>query len=322
MTRILTIGDVHVRDKPPANRHEGYLEEIIDLLTQCATLSEDTDAAVFAGDLFDFKLPSRTAHSTVLRMIEVINLMHNPHAIPGNHDISSDLLASVTEKQPLGVLFRSGLTELDGWHESLPVFGVPWQQRWLEPGTVWDAFTEWRSNPHGHDLAHSLVVTHAPVYPPSEAQNVIFELVPTSGPGSLSEAMGGQGSLYYGHIHEDHGVFTDGGVTFANVGAISRGSLTEYNMERTVQACVWDSETGFHPVPLVHAPAASVFKVAEAAAVKESKKNLDSFLAEVGGSTLDISSTASVIEHVQQRGDIEPRIKELTIEMIEAVDHG
>jgi DNA repair exonuclease SbcCD nuclease subunit len=275
------------------------------------------DSVVWAGDIFHHKQPSRTSHATVLKLMKVAQQYDNLWVVTGNHDITSDRLDSL-EKQPLGVLYEAGvLKELDGWHPSLPIFGVPWQQRWLSPGTIDEAFKEFRDHGFQSDFPndHALVVTHAPIYPPTVADNVLFELLNLE---EVADAMGNSGSLYYGHIHEPHYTFEVGGVKFANMGAISRGSLHEYNLARKIQVAIWTPEHGFNPIDIPHKPASEVFKLAEAHEKKEVKMDLDSFLAEVGSATLDISSTGSIIEHVRSM-NIEEPVKNTSIELLEEV---
>jgi hypothetical protein len=243
--------------------------------------------------------------------------------VTGNHDISNDVLDSVHEKQPLGVLYAAGARELIGWHETLPLYGVPWQQRWLEPETKHEAFAEWREQPapdgQARDIDLSLAVTHAPIYPPHMAEDVMFELVPLSGDDGLSAAMGNEGFLYYGHIHEDHGIFEVEGVTYANMGAISRGSLHDYNLEREIKVALW-TEDGFEEIPVPHKPASEIFRMEQAAAAKEERLSLDVFLSEIGTSTIDMSSTGSVVAHIKQQKDIEPRVRKAAIEILESVE--
>lgn len=336
MTTIICVGDIHAMDRPPVNATESYMDDIIAILEHVAKLERDlnADAVVWAGDVFHHKQPSRTSHATVLRMIEVVKKYRNLYAVVGNHDCSMDVVDSVSEKQPLGVLFEAGLKELNGWHESLPLFGVPWQQRWHNENTPMEAFASWREDSELlSERALSLAVTHAPIYPPATRDEQMFELVPTAGPHGLSEAMGHQGYLYYGHIHEDHGIFEDEGVTYANMGAVSRGSLTEYNLNREIKVALWTDqayqgvskllgdfsfEMGFNQIPVPHKPASEVFRIAEATEAKESKLSLDQFLSEVGSSTLDISSTASVIDHIKAL-DVDVPVKQKAIELLERV---
>ena len=185
------------------------------------------------------------------------------------------------------------------------------------------------------EFTDALAVTPAPIYPPSNADEQMFELVPTGGEDGIATAMGNTGFLYYGHIHEDHGIFEVDGVTFANMGAISRGSLHEYNLEREIKVAVWmddqeetlllpdGSETtllgvaGFITVPVPHKPAEEIFKLEQAAEAKADRLSLETFLAEVGASTLDISSTASVIDAIRQRPDVSENVKRRAISILE-----
>jgi Icc-related predicted phosphoesterase len=338
VTRIICVGDIHAMDRAPRNATESYMDDIIDMLRWVAeeAVRQEAAAVVWAGDIFHHKQPSKTSHALVLRMIEVVRyhekLDIELYAVTGNHDISNDVLQSIPEKQPLGVLYEAGLQELVGWHESLPIFGVPWRHDWTTSETAaWEAFegyrngVEWRV-PHTVGLA----VTHAPIYPPKEAENIQWELVPTMGDQGISKAMGNTGFLYYGHIHEDHGVFEVEGTTYANMGAISRGSLTEYNVQRQIKVALWDDgvssdaklggdPAGFTEIVVPHKPAHEVLRVAEVAVEKADKLSLDSFLSEVGSSTLDISSTGTVIAHIQGRKDVDAKVRKTAIEILEEV---
>lgn len=324
MAKIICVGDIHIRDKNPVHAAESYTEDILEILHWVAKYASEiqADAVVWAGDVFDFKQPSRTSHALVLRMIEVIEA-HEVEiwAVVGNHDTSNDRLESIAEKQPLGVLYKAGLKNLVGWHPTLPLFGVPWQMHWTtHEDTPFEALTEWREKAkNGADAGNSLVVTHAPIYPPGEAEKQLFELVPTKGEKGLSAAMGNAGSLYYGHIHEDHGIFEVEGVTYANVGAISRGSTAEYNRTRQIKIAVWEDGV-FTEVVVPQKPVEEVLKIDEADQAKAEKLSLDEFLSDVGQSTLDITNTHSVIQHIQGRDDISDRVKKTAIEILEEVE--
>lgn len=320
-TRILCVGDIHLADKSPASRVDGYLDDVEAKLLYVAKLARalNVDATVWAGDIFHFKQPSRTSHATVLRAIRIAQQFDNLWVVTGNHDIQSDRLDTL-EKQPLGVLYESGAAkELDGWHPTLPLFGVPWQQRWLEEGTAHKAFAEWREGvPDSHSMqpdVKALAVTHAPIYPYSMQASIQFELVDNA---EIAEAMANSGCLYYGHIHDPHGFYEVDGVTFGNVGAISRGSIHEYNLTRRIQVALWTPEHGFTAIDVPHKPAEEVFRIVEHHEKKADKMSLDSFLSEVGHATLEISSTGSVINHIQKMNLEEP-VRDKSIELLEEV---
>lgn len=337
MTAVMLVGDLHVMDRAPRNATESYTDDIIDMLTWIADECDrrDIDYCVWAGDIFHFKQPSKTSHALVLRMISVVKYFQSKGVqvliVTGNHDISNDVLASVREKQPLGVLYEAGAQELVGWHEKIPVYGVPWRSDWTTyEKSAWEAFKDWREADSDTFSLPALAVTHAPIYPPKEAENIQWELVPTMGDNGISRAMDNEGFLYYGHIHEDHGIFEVEGVTYANMGALSRGSLTEYNVQRQIKVAVWtdgaDEDSvlggnppGFEEIVVPHKPASEVLRVAEVAEEKADKLSLDVFLSEVGHSSLDISTTASVIDHIRTREDVDDRIKKTAIEILEDV---
>ena len=318
-------------DRAPANATESYTDDICAMLHWVADYAAEieADAVVWAGDVFHHKSPSRNSHELVLKMIEVVKAHKVPlYCVTGNHDIQFGKVEDVHTRQPLGVLYEAGLIELNGWAAAdLPLFGVPWRETWTEPGDPGRALAGWRDDSElaaalGRPVSireHALVVTHAPIYPPSVADNQMFELVQLAGEGGLSEAMGNTGYLYYGHIHEDHGVFEVEGVTYANMGAISRGSLHEYNLERSIKVALW-TEDGFTEVPVPHKPAREAFKLAEAVEEQGQKLSLESFLSAVGSSTLEISSAGSVIAHIENL-DVPPKVKKLAIEILESVDH-
>jgi hypothetical protein len=232
-----------------------------------------------------------------------------PFIVPGNHDVQNDRLESVLETQPLGVLFRSGAARpLIGWSPYVPyLYGVPWQQDWAN---LPNALAEWPVSPW--DESGCLVVTHAPIFPVSMAPTV-FEYTPAA---DWAAAMGGKGNVYYGHIHEAHGVYTDGGVTFANVGALSRGSLHEYDLTRQVSVCSWSASTGFTPIPLNAKPASEVFRLAEIMEAKDATGAFDDFLANVGNSTIAITSIESVMEEVGQRDGVTPQLAALVRDLL------
>lgn len=306
----LLLGDIHLSDKAPSSCTSTYLDDLFELLFQTVELAGKLQAAacIWAGDVFDKKIPGQTSHKTVRNLIGVARAYPCPvYIVPGNHDLSHDRLTSIWEGQPLGVVFASGVRLLNGWPleedaQQWPIYGVPWLQR-FDDQTVADAFYGWRSRlalpREPRDLASlrsCLVVAHAPLYPPG--QELPYEFYSTT---AWAAAVGNYGSVYYGHVHDPHGIYTVDGVTFCNPGALSRGSLHEHNLTRAVQVASWDSETGeftLHTLP--HKPADQVFRLADVQDEKQARLNLDDFLASVGQTTLDVMSIEAVIAHLRE----------------------
>ena len=325
MAKYLLMGDIHLSDRPPSSCTERYNDQIFEILEATVELARGCDGVIWAGDIFHHKTPGRTSHQTVRRAIEIAQ--HYPEQlwiVPGNHDLSNDRLASIDEGQPLGVLLASGAAMLlNGWHNIDPVLGVPWLGRFTDEA-VTQALApmkdrharaaQFGTGINGVRFGKTLVVTHAPLYPPG--LELPYEHYPAS---QWAAAMGNTGSVYYGHVHEAHGTYVTDGVTFCNPGAISRGSLHEHNLTRTPSCAIWDSDTGaFEIFALPAEPADRVFRLAEAEQTKHTQLRLDSFLDAVNATRIEITSTESVIAHIRAQG-FDPDVERIVIAILEDV---
>jgi DNA repair exonuclease SbcCD nuclease subunit len=302
MAPYVLVNDIHLSDRAPSSCTESYNDDLFALLGEVNQLAQRRQAAaiIYAGDVFHHKTPTRTSHGTVMRLIQTaLAAPCRVFAVAGNHDLSHDRLDSLTESQPLGVCFSSGvLHELDGWSHLITdnVYGLPWQPTW-DDEHVSAALAVWCTGYDAND-GPGLVVTHAPLYPPG--QELRFEYYPTA---RFAEAMGGHGTVHYGHVHEPHGIYTTGGVTFCNPGALSRGSLHEHNLTRPVSVAVWDSDTGtFEIVTVPHKSAEQVFRLDETGAAKTAQLRLDQFLQDIGQTRIQITTTEAVLAHVRELG--------------------
>lgn len=313
MGRYLLMGDIHLSDRPPSSCTDSYNDDIFQLLEHTVHIarSRDVSAVIWAGDIFHHKTPGRTSHQTVRRAIELVaSYPCQVWVVAGNHDLSNDRLESIEDGQPLGVMVTAqAVGLLDGWMFSgaEPVYGVPWLGRFTDD-TVNAALADYRhADPED---AHFLVVTHAPLYPPG--RELPYEHYTAN---CWSSAMGHSGSVYYGHVHEAHGIYTVDGVTYCNPGALSRGSLHEHNLTRRIQVALWDDETGeFELIDVPHKPADEVFRLAQIGEIKTAQLALDGFLASVGETRLEITSTEAVIAHIRSLGvgaDLETVLIEL-----------
>ncbi len=306
MSEYLLMGDIHLSDRPPSSCTDSYLDDILAILAAVGDLARGRGSRgiIWAGDVFHHKTPGRTSHRTVRTVIDLLAGYPCPTwVVPGNHDMLNDRLDSIDSTQPLGVLIASGaLRLLNGWmHEhplserNAPVFGLPWLQRFTDD-TVRYALTDYRDQLDYQRPA--LVVTHAPLYP--LGQELPYENYPA---GAWAEAMDQHGQVFYGHVHEPHGIHTAAGVTFCNPGALSRGSLHEHNLTREIRIAAWNSDTGdFELLPVPHKPATEVFRLVEAQKAKAVQTAYDDFIAQVGQARLGIVTVEAVLDHVRTLG--------------------
>jgi|SRR6516165_847629 len=317
--RFLLTGDLHLSDRPPSSCTDSYADDLFSLLAEAATFAVHCEAVIVAGDVFHLKPPGRTSHALVQRTMAAFREFGTPvYVVPGNHDISHDRLDSLS-RQPLGVLIESGAARLlDGWAEGepFPVYGVPWQQHWTDEAV--DAALA------GYRMADApgLVVAHAPLYP--EGMELKWEHYPVR---KFADAMGMSGSVFYGHVHEPHGQYgfydEKSGVTFCNNGALSRGSLHEYNMDRQVGITIWDSVTGnFEFVPLHARPSSEVFRLAEHEEAKAAQGRSEEFLAGVASAQLQVVTAESVLEHLNAQPGWGPQERALAEELLAEASHG
>lgn len=309
MAQYVLVNDLHLSDRAPRSCTDSYNDDLFDLLTEVNRLATQRQAAgiIYAGDIFHFKTPGRTSHATVMRLIQTAQAAPCPvYAVAGNHDLSHDRLDSLTESQPLGVVFACGaIRELNGWLDPIaldedctfvhPVYGVPWLGTW-DDSNVHEALAAFRELADEHQPA--LVVTHAPLYPPGK--ELKYEFYPAA---KFADAMGNHGTVHYGHVHEPHGVFEVDGVTFSNPGALSRGSLHEHNLTRAVQVACWDSHTDrIEHLTLPHKPPEQVFRLDEANQARTATQRLDQFLSQVGTTRLEVTTTEAVLDHIRSLG--------------------
>lgn len=317
--KFLQLSDPHFTDptRHPSGCTDSYTDDLFALMAEAATFAPHCEAVIIAGDVFHLKAPIRTSHSLVLRVIEALRAFNRPVLIvPGNHDMQNDRADSISTSQPLGVVFASGAARpLEGWSE-WPVYGVPWLQHWTDEA-VSEALASYREG-SGRPPHQTLVVTHAPLYP--EGMELKWEHYPAR---KFADAMGMTGNVFYGHVHEPHGQwgFYDekSGVTFCNNGALSRGSLHEYNRDRQVGITFWDSDTAqFEFVPLSARPASEVLRLEEHAERKATEQRLDEFLAGIAGTELAAVSAESVLEHLKSQEGWGPAEHALAEELLHA----
>jgi len=319
--KVLLINDVHLTNpnSHPSSCTATYTDDIFDLLYQANEVAKERGCNIICqlGDFFHIKTPGRNSHYLVQRAIEWANDALVPvFIVPGNHDLLNDRLESLNEGQPLGVMYSSGKAgKAEGYfNKPMPIYGVPWQQFWDAEQSVADLAVKDALSDFVPSDTPQLIVTHAPFFPPGS--NPVYEHYSVEKFANYVNPTGKSSvQVIYGHIHDWHGEYVVNGVRFCNYGALSRGSLTESNLTRSVGVTIWDSISGtFEFVELNARPANEVFRVKEITEVKTAQLQLDQFLASVGQSSIEVTSIEAVLSKVKSMNlgkDIERIVEEL-----------
>jgi DNA repair exonuclease SbcCD nuclease subunit len=336
VAEYLLASDLHLSDRAPSSCTDSYCDDLFDLLGQMVTVAKvrEVKAVVFAGDVFHNKAPNRTSHRLVRRFIEVCHAFERPVLIvAGNHDMRNDRVDTIDQTQPLGVVFESGAAQqLSGWWfppggaPFADIYGQPWLQEFSDENVKY-ALAQYKLA-----MQPALLVTHAPLYP--AGKELPWEHYPAV---KWAIAMG-KGYCFYGHVHEPHGQWaldgdfglTDeydyGPVVFCNYGALSRGSLHEYNLERPVGATIWNSVTGlFEFVKLNAKPKELVFRLEEKQQKTDMQGRLAGFLADIGTTVMERLTIETVIERIREQKpgtDVERLAEELLTGAVHGVDGG
>lgn len=269
MSRIAFIfrTDVHLSDRSPASWKGDYQAEIWDCLEQIGELARKykVDGVLDGGDFFHVKASTRNSHSIVAQAADVHRAYSCPtYHVPGNHDVTYNNLDSVG-KQPLGVLYSSGVFERLGPDDScvdgflfedgevrVRVVGMPYSSK-----RTLDDFRALKKGP-GETLicvAHALASENPPAHVEDFFGDPVFryrDLVFDNGP-----------DVYcFGHWHRNQGIVDVGGRRFVNPGAVSRGALVRENLERVPQVALIEitpDGVSVGTIPLKVAAASKVF---------------------------------------------------------------
>jgi len=225
---IITASDIHISDNGPRSRVDDFKEAVLGKINQmCMACNKlNADAAIIAGDLFNLKNPARNSHNLNQELIKIFKRFSCPiYMIEGNHDLTANRLESLSE-QPLGVLFADGtliqlrdeVIEKDGVKISL--IGIPYAEK-LDLDTL--------KIPEKGDCVSQICAMH--LYS-SLKGGMIFK-----------ERLYGYDELevfspdifILGHYHIDQGVYESNGKYFVNIGSMTRGTLSEEDIDHNPQ---------------------------------------------------------------------------------------
>ena len=311
MIRLVWRTDVHLSDNPPSSRKDDWTATVLDKLRQVGEVARKVGATavIDGGDFFHVKSPSRNSHELIRRTAEVHAAYPCPvYANVGTPDCVYGDYAYL-DQQPLGVLFSTGVfRRLYDEHEyfiekggvKVRVVGIPYH------GTQYD-MERFRSIRKGDEdvlvcIAHVLASSKGGSM--FEGEDIIaYDALAAFEPDVFC----------FGHWHKDQGVEVVGGKTIINIGSLTRGSLSQDEVERRPACAVMSFAPGQPPqvqvVRLRVPPAAEVFDVAGRARAVARASTVDSFaesvrarlMTERGRDVAEVVAGLDVPDRVRER---------------------
>ena len=116
--KILVVGDQHLWHTTPENRVDDYMQATLEEFEECFEIakSNNVDAIILLGDLFEKPEPNALVRNQVLRLFRecIIPI----YALEGNHDKDS---ADDLNKTALGTLFDAGILIRSDYEPSLGI---------------------------------------------------------------------------------------------------------------------------------------------------------------------------------------------------------
>lgn len=299
---FLTVGDVHISDSTPASRLDNYTEATFEDLALVRTQAlEQKAAAVFiTGDIFDKKSPTKNSHAIVARAIAMFSSFPCPvYTIIGNHDIVNNRMDSLS-RQPLNVLLESGaLKRLKRVNfGGVDIVGVDFDEgnsySTLSLKKEFDkpliAVCHVLATPDGGDMYGEPIFSYKKLAKLSDVDVYVF-----------------------GHFHNDQSIQAVGKKKFINLGALSRGSLTQEEIHRQVKIgkIVWDGKSfECSEIPLAVKSSKEIFDIEKKQEMEKKEKEIESFVASLNKTDLfqDISSLEETIKEMKLETGVKNRL--------------
>lgn len=226
MSKIIFVGDVHLKGSSPISRKDNYTEVILNKLKFIKeyAFSIDCTTVIFLGDIFDTVNTSLQYFSHCLTLFkEFINSGIDLYTIVGNHDLKYDSMETLPYT-PLGILIKSDSIKL------------------LDSLTVDDVFIKG---------------CHFPDTPTSNSQKKFYTILLLhrfyeSGfnekPITKEDIINfGYDTYILGHDHKPYNTisvdYSDKVINIIRPGSLARNSSDQYNMLRKPRILIMDTDT-------------------------------------------------------------------------------
>ena len=334
--RLIWRTDLHLSDRPPASRKDDWNDSLFEKLEQVKLVAKKVNASavIDGGDYFHVKSPSRNSHELVRRSAEHHADYPCPvYCTPGNHDSVYGDYANLGQ-QPLGVLFAAGVfqrlfdehevyfagdgvypknTKTGEWvnggipeeilerpeYPVVRVVGIPYH------GTAYD-MERFTSIKKGEE-DYLVVVAHVLASPHGGSMFEGEDIVKYRDLAQLDPDL-----WCFGHWHKDQGVQEVGGKLFVNVGSLSRGALTQDDLDRRPAIVLLTFEEAGIKTQVVRLrvkPNEEVFDLDARVRAHARSDTMNAFVSMVQ-ETLVAKKKESLAEQVAEMGSVPQKVRE------------
>jgi DNA repair exonuclease SbcCD nuclease subunit len=321
MIRLLWRTDVHLSDKAPSSRTDDWADTVFHKLGQIRDLAKrlNADAIIDGGDFFHIKAPSRNSHELVRRALDHHTGYPCPvYSVPGNHDSVYGDYAFLPQ-QPLGVLHASGvfkplyddreaLIEKDGLKVRL--IGVPYHGARYDMSRFYDI--KRKDEDFLFCAAHVLASRDGGQM--FEGEDII----------RYSDLEDTAPDVYaFGHWHKDQGVQSIGDKQFINIGSLTRGSLSQDEVQRQPACALLTFEQGkpvdIKVVRLKVRPPEEVFDVEGRARQVQRQEDMDEFVARIRDALFSTEDGKTLGDMISEMPELPDQVRERALTYLEAV---
>lgn len=322
MVKLVWRTDVHLSDRAPASRLDDWAEMVLGKLTQVRDIAKERGACAIldGGDFFHIKSPSRNTHELVRRAAEHHQNYPCPvYCTPGNHDSVYGDYAFLGQ-QPLGVLYASQtFRKLYDEHEAVfvkdgvkvRVVGIPYHSSKYE-------MERFHSLKRGDEdilvcVAHVLASLRGGTM--FEGEDIV----------RYSDLLSTAPDVYlFGHWHKDQGVEILGDKTFINIGSLTRGSISQDELQRRPACAVLNlgksegkPQVDVEVVRLVIQPSEKVFDVEGRARQVRQQVEMDSFVEKIRQSLVPKIEGGTLADSIKALENVPQEVRERALSYLE-----
>lgn len=323
--KVIVINDIHKSARAPISRKANYNECIQRKLYEIAAFTHESDIGLtmFTGDFFHSKKPSLVPYWLVGELAHALSKMRGTKlAALGNHDwdeipenISHFPIAYACMAGGVRIKIFSGLLyDVDNVQVA-----VVNSDKGRSSESIWKvADASWKPN-----VKHKILLVHGPIIP--KFAEVSYPAPFVDKAIKAQNLIGVADYVFYGDIHDSHGVYTLGegysSTVFCNFGSLSRNTAKELERKRPVSIAFLDLDDGkinFAALEDVE-PAESAFRTTEITEEKEHQQMMEQFMESIGDTSFTVLTPDSVRTIIKESKHLNDEEKTVGLTVLDSI---